>query len=189
MDVNSYHQTKEGRMNKGKVSRKLLPTLLITVYTVPGLVSAQTPAVTNTQPAPGAAPEKKDVSQAVKQEVAQFLRQGDTNRVTVNIAGQPGTYFRLLYSVTGKEGSYQTVPGSTGVIRDDGMASFSFEPGELGKDELFLRLVASDRADFSDPRITPKPIVLEVESIKVKERGWKEKFEGPPVTALAGVRG
>jgi hypothetical protein len=172
-------------MKKGK----LLPMLLITVYTVPGVVSAETAATKDAQAGAGAPPQKKDVSQAVKQEVAQFLREGDTNRVKVNVAGQPGVYFRLLCSVTGKEGSYQTVPGSAGVIGNDGMASFSFEPGTLGKDELYLRLVASDQADFSNPRVTPKPIVLEVESIQVKERGFLEKLERRPVTAVAGVRG
>lgn len=180
-------------MTNGKIVRKLLPTLLVTVYTVPGMAFAQEPAVADSMTAPGA-PEKADLSAAAKQEVAQFIRQADTNRVAVNIAGGKGVHFRLLCSPTGKEGSYETVPGSEGVIGDDGMASFSFDPRSLGKDELYLKLMASDKADFSNSRMTPKPVVLEVETIQVKSRGPKERmeenFEGVRTpTAVAGVRG
>ena len=128
-------------------------------------------------------------SEAVRQEVIQLLRKGATDLVRLNIAGQPGTHFKVLFSTTGAEGSYALVPKGQGVIGDNGIGSVSMKLKKLSKQEVFLKVFTSDKADFSNQRVTPKPIILEVNQVQVKQRGWGDKFEVRTPSAVAGVRG
>lgn len=183
-------------MKKKDFGKVLIPTLLATVYTIPALAGAGEP-VNNEQQKTQETSKTTIASEAVKQEVIQLLRKGETDLVTLNIAGQPGTYFRVNYSQTGKDNSYEPLPKGEGVIGDNGIGSLSFELKKLGKEEVYLKVITSDTADFSETRVTPKPLVLDVEQVKVKERGWKEKIKemiqndmpSPRTSAVAGVRG
>lgn len=175
-------------MKKKDFGKVLIPTLLATVYTIPALSGAGEP-VNKEQQKIQETSKTTIASESVKQEVIQLLRKGDTDIVTLNIAGQPGTYFRVNYSPTGKDKSYALVPKGEGMIGDNGIGSVSFELKKLGKKEIYLKVITSDTADFSETRVTPKPLVLDVEQVKVKERGWKEKFEVRTPPAVAGVRG
>ena len=114
-------------------------------------------------------------SEVVNQEVIQILRKGEMAKVTLNVAGQPGVYYKVEYSETGDEGGYALVPKGTGVIRGNGFGSVSFDLRQLGKEEVYIKVTTADSADFANPRVTPKPLVLTVESVKIKDRGWKEK--------------
>ncbi len=116
-------------------------------------------------------------SEAINQEVIQMLRKGKTAKVTLNIAGQPGVYFRVDYSETGAEDSYTLLPKGKGVIGSNGFGSVSFDLKKLGREEVYLKVTTSDRADFAKPRVTPKPLVLAVEQVKIKDRGLKEKIK------------
>jgi hypothetical protein len=78
------------------------------------------------------------------------------------------------------------------VIGENGIGSVSFELKKLGKDEVYLKVIASDKADFSQVRVTPKPIIMEVDQVQLKEmkeRNWGDKFKVRTPTAVAGVRG
>ncbi len=138
-------------------------------------------------------------SEVINQEVVQILRKGEMARVTLNIAGQPGVYYRVGYSETGDEDSYALVPKGKGVISGNGFSSVSFDLRKLGKEEVYLKVTTSDTADFAQPRVTPKPLVLMVEEIKIKDRGWQEELKRkiqkemddkqPKPHYLDGVRG
>ncbi|MDP2156525.1 MAG: hypothetical protein Q8K68_02300 [Nitrospirota bacterium] len=175
-------------MKKKDFGKVLIPTLLATVYTIPALSGAGEP-VNKEQQKTQETSKTTIASEAVKQEVIQLLRKGETDLVTLNIAGRPGTYFRVNYSQTGKDNSYAPLPKGEGVIADNGIGSVSFELKKLGKDEVYLKVSTSDTADFLETRVTPKPMILEVEQVQIKERGWKEKFEVRTPPAVAGVRG
>ncbi len=181
-------------MKKQSVKKRLIPTLLATVYTIPALSCAND--VIDKGAAPGQAPPKPTIaSEAVQQEVIQLLRQGETDGVTLNIAGRPGTYFRVLYSPTGQDGSYAPVPKGEGVVGDNGMGSIRFALKPLGKEEVYLKVTTSDTADFKITRVTPKPMILEVEPVQLKERGIGDSIkelqerEVRTPSAVAGVRG
>jgi hypothetical protein len=116
-------------------------------------------------------------SEAIKQEVIQVLRKGEMSKVILNIAGQPGVYYKVEYSETGAEGSYALVPKGQGVIGSNGFGSVSFDLGKLGTEEVYIQVTTSDSADFTNSRVTPRPLVLMVEQVKLTERGWKEKVE------------
>jgi hypothetical protein len=175
-------------MKKQDIKKALIPTLLATFYTIPAL------AGTGDQMNQGQQPMQEKskttiTSEAVRQEVIQLLRKGATDLVRLNIAGQPGTHFKVLYSVTGAEDSYALVPKGKGVIGDNGIGSISMKLKKLGKQEVFLKVFTSDKADFSNQRVTPKPIILEVNQVQVKQRGWGGGYEVRQPTAVAGVRG
>lgn len=170
------------------IGKALIPTLLATIYTIPALPAADEQPNTEQKPA-GEKAQTPGTSAAVQQEVIQLLRKDDSDRVTLNIAGQPGTHFRTLYSATGVADSYAPVPKGEGVIGENGLASVDFELKKLGKDEVYLKVKTSAKADFSESRVTPKPIILEVEKVQVKERGFADKFETRTPSAVAGVRG
>jgi hypothetical protein len=186
-------------MKKNDLRKALIPTLLATFYTIPALAGGE--EALQPQQQVKEPPKAAVTSQAVRQEVIQILRKGETDGVTLNIAGRPGVHFQVLYSSTGAEESYQALQGGKGVIAANGMASVSFAVGKLGKDEVYLKVVTSDTADFAERRIMPKPIVLEVEWVQVNERGMKEiqarirhavESRVQPVrtpAAVAGVRG
>jgi hypothetical protein len=186
-------------MKKKDLKKMLIPTLLATFYTIPALAGAEE-AVAPAQPEKGKS-RPAVAAQSVKQEVIQILRQGETDAVTLNIAGQPGVHFQVYYSATGAEDSYTLVPKGQGRIAENGMGSVSFAIGKLGKEEVYLKVVTSDSADFAETRIMPKPIVLEVEWVQVNERGINEirakirhavekrKHDVRTPTAVAGVRG
>ncbi|MBI5552265.1 MAG: hypothetical protein HY911_12220 [Desulfobacterales bacterium] len=181
-------------MKKQSLKKKLIPTLLATVYTIPALGCADEPV--NKGQAPKQEAVKPTIaSEAVQQEVIQLLRQGETDGVTLNIAGRPGTYFRVLYSPTGQDNSYAPVPKGEGVIGQNGMGSVAFALKALAKEEVYLKVTTSDTADFQKTRVTPKPMILEVEPVQVKQRGigdsikeLQEKEVRTP-SAVAGVRG
>jgi hypothetical protein len=177
-------------MKKKSLGKALIPTLLATVYTIPALAGADNQLNKGQQPVREAS--NNIASEAVRQEVIQVLRKGETDLVTLNIAGQPGTYFRVQSSATGKEDSYALVPKGEGVIGENGIGSVSFELKKLGKDEVYLKVITSDKADFSQVRVTPKPIIMEVDQVQMKEmkeRGWGDKFKVRTPSAVAGVRG
>jgi hypothetical protein len=118
-------------------------------------------------------------SEAIKQEVIQVLRKGEMSRVTLNIAGQPGVNFKVEYSTTGAEESYAIVPKGKGVIGSSGFGSVSFDLRKLGKEEVYIKVTTADSADFANPRVTPKPLVLLVEDVKIKDRGerWIDQLK------------
>lgn len=116
-------------------------------------------------------------SEVVNQEVIQILRKGEMAKVTLNIAGQPGVYFKVQYSQTGAEDSYALLPKGKGVIDGTGFGSVSFDLRKLGKEEVYLKVTTSDTADFVKPRVMPKPLVLAVEQVKIKDRGLLEKIK------------
>ncbi len=182
-------------MKKQSLKKKLIPTLLATAYTIPALSCAKEqigPGQASTQP-----PARPVLaSEAVQQEVIQLLRQGQTDQVTLNIAGRPGTYFRVLYSPTGEEGSYTLVPKGEAVIGENGMGSVAFALKALAKEEVYLKVTTSDTADFVSTRVTPKPMILEVTPAQIKQRDVtdtiRENLEKRTVrtpSAVAGVRG
>ena len=118
-------------------------------------------------------------SEAIKQEVIQVLRKGEMAKVTLNIAGQPGVNFKVEYSATGAEESYALVPKGKGVIGISGFGSVSFDLRKLGKEEVYIKVTTADSADFAEPRVTPKPLVLLVEEVKIKDRGerWIDQLK------------
>ncbi len=178
-------------MKKKNLGKALIPTLLATVYTIPALAGADDQLNKGQQPVREAS-KTTIASEAVSQEVIQVLRKGETDLVTLNIAGQPGTRFRIQSSATGKDDSYTLVPKGEGVIGENGIGSVSFELKKLGKDEVYLKVITSDKADFSQVRVTPKPLVMEVDPVQIKERNWVDKLKRPAVrtpSAVAGVRG
>jgi len=69
------------------------------------------------------------------------------------------------------------LPKGKGVIGGNGFGLVSFDLKKLGKEEVYLKVTTSDRADFAKPRVTPKPPVLAVEQVKIKDRGLKEKIK------------
>ena len=116
-------------------------------------------------------------SEVVNQEVIQILRKGEMAKVTLNVAGQPGVYYKVEYSETGDEDSYALVSKGKKVIGSNGFGSVSFDLRKLGKEEVYLKVTTSDSADFAAPRVTPKPLVLLVEEVKIKDRGWVENVK------------
>ncbi|MCF7973614.1 MAG: hypothetical protein K9N55_07355 [Phycisphaerae bacterium] len=177
-------------MKKQEVKKPVIPTLLATVYTIPALTGCHSQHHKD-QPLPPEPAKSVISSQAVKQEVIQLLRQGQTDHVTLNIAGQAGTYFRVFYSQTGDEDSYALVPGGKGLIGANGLGSVDFGLKELGKDEVYLKVRTSDTDDFAVTRVTPKPIVLEVEPVQIKASDVMKSmdFQVRTPSAVAGVRG
>lgn len=177
-----------GTMDKKDIGKKVIPTLLVTLYTIPALAGAGDNIMLS-QAAREEKPKAALSSEAVQQEVIQVLRTEGTDRVALNIAGQPGTFFKVFFSPDGAEKSYNLVPTGEGVIGQNGMGSVSFELKQLSKTEVYLKVTTSDTADFSTTRITPKPLILEVEQVQLKERGFgdRTKIRTPP--AVAGVRG
>jgi hypothetical protein len=190
-------------MNKKDLGKALIPTLLATVYTIPALAGPDDQAKKVLQPGQeGTKPAIK--SEAVKQEVIQVLCKEDSDFVTLNIAGQPGTHFRVQYSAIDKEESYVLVPKGEGVIGDNGMSSVGFELSMLGRGDVYLKVKTSDKADFSQTRVTPKPFVLGlervqdeegmvtkgvVEKVKAKVKEQADKINPKTPSAVAGVRG
>ena len=116
-------------------------------------------------------------SEVINQEVFQILRKGNNGLVTFNIAGQPGVYFKIQYSKTGAEGGYALVPKGAGVIRTNGFGSVSFDLRKLGKEDVYLKVTTADTKDFANPRMTPKPLRLAVEQVKIKDRGLIDKIK------------
>jgi hypothetical protein len=178
----------ESGMEQKKRVQKLIPTLLATVYTIPAVAMAGG-QINKDQPIAEKKQKSEIASEAVKQEVIQLIRKEETDLVSLNIAGQPGIYYRISYSATGKEKSYAPLPKGEGTIGDSGFGSVSFELKKLGKDKVYLKVTTSDTSDFSKVRITPKPIIINVKEVKVMEKGWTDKLETRTPPAVAGVRG
>lgn len=181
-------------MKKRKRSAKrLVSTLLATLYTIPipGAVAAMADQeIREQRGARELGPRASVVAQAVKQEVIQLIRRGETDEIMFNIAGQPGVHFRIYYSSIDKEESYRLLPKGQGVIGENGMASISFELKELGKGDIYLRVRTSDTADFSrEVRTMPTPLVIESEDGRITVRGLRQERRVPHETAVAGVRG
>lgn len=116
-------------------------------------------------------------SEVINQEVIQILRKGEMAKVTLNIAGQPGVYFKVEYSQTGAEGTYALVPKGKGVIGDNGFGSVNFDLRKLGKEEVYLMVTTADAADFAKPRLMSKSMVLTVDQVKIKARGTYDDLE------------
>jgi len=162
-------------MKKDNFIKTLMVVLMAIVFIVPSLAGA-------------AEKSKKQVplpeafmatigSEVINQEVFQIVRKGNNGLVTLNIVGQPGIYFKIQYSKTGAEGSYALVPKGAGVIRGNGFGTVSFDLRKLGKEEVYLKVITADTKDFANPRMTPKPLRLVVEQIKIKDRGAYDDLE------------
>ncbi len=162
-------------MKKQHFVKTLIMVLMAIVFIVPSLAGAgeqnkkkQVPVLETSKTTMG--------SEVINQEVIQILRKGEMAKVTLNIAGQPGVYFKIQYSATGAEESYALLPAGAGVIGSNGFGSVSFDLRKLGKEEVYLTVTTSDTADFAKPRVMPKPMVLAVEQIKIKDRGAMDEL-------------
>jgi hypothetical protein len=163
-------------MKRHNFVKTLIIGLMAIVFIIPSLAGAgeqnkkkQEPVLETSKTTLG--------SEVINQEVIQILRKGEMAKVTLNIAGQPGVYFKVEYSETGTDKSYKLLPKGAGVIGDNGFGSVSFDLRKLGKEEVYLKVTTSDTADFAKPRVMPKPLVLSVEQIKIKDRGLKGKIK------------
>lgn len=192
-------------MSKKRLHAKLIPTLLATAYTIPALSGCGRKQDQAQAPTPAAAPPPATQAEAaLRQEVIQILRQGDTDQVTVNLAGKPGTHFRVAYSETGDADSYALVPKGEGTIGEDGVASVTFALAKLAKTQVHLTVLTADDAEFATVRELPEPIVLQVDGAEqpMEKSGFddaarrlrhevQERFKTDQRTpsAVAGVRG
>jgi hypothetical protein len=176
-------------MKKGKIAKALVHTLIATVYTVP--YSAYAMGEKKAEPPAGA--KSEEATQAIKREVIQLLKEEekpDTYRF--NIAGQPGVHFKMYYSPSGEEGTYQPLTGGEGVIGENGMANIDINLADAGEDEVSLKVFTSDTADFSgEVRVTPEPMVVALGEGVLGLR-WRFPSRRGTVrtpTAVAAVRG
>ena len=162
-------------MKRHNFLKTLIIGLMAIVFIIPSLAVAgekakkQEPVLETSKTTMG--------SDVIDQEVIQILRKGEMAKVTLNIAGQPGVYFKVQYSDTGAEESYILLPKGEGVIGGNGFGAVNFDLRKLGKEEVYLKVTTSDTADFAKPRVMPKPLVLAVENVKIKDRGWAEDVE------------
>ena len=162
-------------MKRYNFVKTLMIVLMAVVFIVPPLAGA---AEKSKKPQQVLETSKTTIaSEVINQEVIQILRKGDMGKVTLNIAGQPGVYFKVQYSPTGTEGSYALVSQGKGVIGSNGFGSVSFDLRKMGKEEVYLTVTTADTADFAKPRVMPKPLVLMVEQIKIKDRGLIDKIK------------
>lgn len=156
-------------MKKQNFVKTLMIGLMAILFIIPTLAVAGEKAK---NPEPVLETSKTTIgSEVINQEVIQILRKGEMAKVTLNIAGQPGVYFKVQYSDTGVEESYALLPKGKGVIGGNGFGSVSFDLRKLGKEEVYLKVTTSDTADFAQPRVMLKPLVLAVEQVKIKTRG------------------
>ena len=162
-------------MKKQHFVKTLMVVLMAVVFIVPSLAGAAEKSKEQV-PVPEAFMATIG-SEVINQEVIQILRKGEMAKVTLNIAGQPGVYFKVQYSKTGAEDSYALLPQGKGVIGSNGFGSVSFDLRKLGKEEVYLKVTTADTSDFANPRVTPKPLRLAVEQIKIKDRGAYEDLE------------
>jgi hypothetical protein len=190
-------------VKRRKLRASLIPTLLATAYTIPALSGCGRKQDQAQAPTSAAAPPPTtQAAAALRQEVIQVLRQGATDQVIVNLAGKPGTRFRVVWSETGDADSYALVPKGEGTLGEDGVASVSFALGKLAKAQVHLTVLTSDDAEFATVRELPEPIVLEVEAPAqqmekgVVEEGFERlrrelqrKTDVRTPSAVAGVRG
>lgn len=175
-------------MKKKKIAKILAHTLVATVYTVPYVGVA----LGEMKPEGPAASETEEVSQAISQEVIQLLQEKERPEAfRFNIAGRPGVHFRIYYSPTGEEGSYKPLPGGEGVIGENGMATLSLTPKELGEENLYLKVFTSDSADFkARVRVNASPLVLESEKPELElRRWWPRRYRSRTPNVVATVRG
>jgi hypothetical protein len=156
-------------MRRHRLLKGLLAGIMAIVFIIPSLAGAA-----------GQGKKKEAVletskitigSEVINQEVIQILRKGEMAMVTLNIAGQPGVYYKVEYSATGDKDSYILTHKGKGVIGGNGFGSVSFDLRKLGKEEVYVKVTTSDSADFAKPRVTPKPMVFAVEQVKIKDRG------------------
>jgi len=162
-------------MLRGAFVKTLVAGFMAAAFMVPSVV----PAADKAGQAPVLETSKMTIgAEAVKQEVIQILRKGEMAKVTLNVIGRPGVFFRVEYSASGEEGSYKPVPKGRKVIGGNGFGSVSFDLRKLGKEEVYLKVTTSDTADFAEPRMTPKPLVLTVERVKIRDRGWCRDIHG-----------
>ncbi len=167
-------------MRKQHIVKTLIIGFMAMVLMIPSLAGADEQIKNTKQQQPVLETSKITIgSEAINQEVIQILRKGEMARVTLNIIGQPGVYFKVQYSATGTEGSYALLPKGSGIIGNKGFGSVSFNLKKLGKEEVSLTVTTSDTEDFAKPRVTPKPLVLTVEQVKIKARGerWIDQLK------------
>ena len=162
-------------MKRQNLVKAVVAGLIAVVFIIPSLAGAaeqgkkkQAPVLETSKITIG--------SEVINREVIQILRKGEMAKVTLNIAGQPGVYYKIEFSETGDEESYALLPKGQGVISSNGFGSVSFDLRQLGKEEVYLKVTTSDSADFAEPRVMLKPLVLLVEEVKIKDRGWKENY-------------
>ncbi len=192
-------------MDTKEIVKKVFPTLLVTLYTIPAIAGTVDQLVlgraTNQEK-----PKAVTAQEAVRQELVQVLRNGESSTITMNVAGQPGTFFKIMASPSGAEKSYIPAPKGEGVIGKNGMGSVSFDLKGLAKDEVYIKVITSDEANFSSTRYTPKPLILAVDPVllswnvkkkyeqeinKLKEKADKKMNNQNTRTpsAVAGIRG
>ncbi|MDP2852966.1 MAG: hypothetical protein Q8O28_01820 [Smithellaceae bacterium] len=157
-------------MKRQNFVKTIMVILMAIAFIVPSLAGAAEQSKKKTVPALETSKTTMG-SEVVNQEVIQILRKGEMAKVILNIVGQPGVYFKVQYSATGAEDSYALVPKGKGVIGANGLGMVSFDLRKLSKEEVYLKVTTSDTADFAKPRVVPKPIVLAVEQVKIKDRG------------------
>jgi hypothetical protein len=162
-------------MKRHNFVKTLIIGLMAIVFIIPSLAGAG--EQNKKKPDPVLETSKTTMgSEVINQEVIQILRKGEMAKVTLNIAGQPGVYFRVDYSETGVEDSYVLLTEGAGVIGGNGIGSVSFDLRKLGKEEVYLKVTTSDTADFAKPRVMPKPMVLAVEQVEIKDRGAMDEL-------------
>lgn len=159
--------------------QSLVETLIIGLITIPFIVPVLAGAAEQIKKKEPVLETSKTTigSEVINQEVIQVLRKGNNGLVTLNIVGQPGVYFKVKYSTTGVEDSYALLPKGKGVIGGNGFGSVSFDLRKLGKEEVYIKVTTSDTKDFAKPRVMPKPLVLMVEQVKIKDRGLIDKIK------------
>lgn len=180
-------------MKKGKIAKTLLHTLVATVYTVPYAAHA----MGSKKPEGETAKSKTEqASEAISQEVIQLLQEKEElGDYRLNIAGRPGVNYRVYYSPTGEEGSYQPLPEGEGTIGENGIAVVKFTASKLSEGDIYLQVFTSDKADFSEGvRVNAAPLVLalgeEKEKGELKLRGWLDRpYRVRTPNAVAAVRG
>src|SRR5665647_2345984 len=122
-------------MKKHNFVKTLIIGLMAIVIIIPSLANAGEQSKKKSEPVLETSKTTMG-AEVINQEVIQILRKGEMAKVTLNIAGQPGVYFKVQYSQTGAEDSYALLPNGKGVIGGNGFGSVSFDLRKLGKEEV-----------------------------------------------------
>lgn len=155
-------------MKKKFIVKKLFLTLLVTMYTIPHTAEA----AKEQHHANDADSRAVMVSQSISQETIQLFQKEEEGKVSFNIAGRTGVYFKIYYSPTDKEESYRLLPGGDGVIGKNGMTSLPLNIEDLNVENIYLKVFTSDNADFSsEVRVSDKPLLVTLKEPKIKLRG------------------
>lgn len=157
------------------------PALLAALYT------GSHPALAHTDATVAEQDRSAATATALKQEVIQIVATAATSdRLRLNVAGEPGVRFRLLAGAPGGERS--VLPGTEGVLDAGGFASLEFDAPDL--DDAEYEAQTSDGADFrGEIRTSTEPFRLQRRDGEwlVADGGNNDWPKTP--TGTAGVRG